>query len=338
MSAQNIWSRLVKKMKVLLKQLNIVKSLKQQSVEYSMPFWKLPDFILLVMGFANATVMIVTYVWASRFANDPREAVILVALEAILIMVIGNVFAESAKHMAQFNRLRKELIYIVSHQMRSPLTTIKWQVEMIKTGDKANLTERQLRYVDRIYEENEKLRTMISDILNMSRMEREGDSVVIVEAPLEEEILECVKMLGSYAEIKGIVIDVEFSGKNFLAKIDRDKIKIALLNLIENAISYSPDGGKIFISLKKAGKFAQIKIKDNGIGIDPSEQELIFQKFYRAENGRKKRPEGTGLGLFMTKKVVEQMDGKIKLKSQKGEGSEFVVSIPLSDKKVKSVL
>lgn len=321
-----------------LKKLNVIKSIKQQSIEYDMPFWKLPDFILLLMGAANATVMIATYIWASSFAEDPREAVILVAIEAILIMVIGNVFAESAKHMAEFNKLRKEIVHIVSHQMRSPLTTIKWQVEMIKSGKKDNFTERQLRYIDRIYEENEKLRTMISDILNMSRMEKDVDSTIITEVDLEEEIHDCLNMLDSYAEVKSITIDFKTSLKTCKVKADKDKLKIALLNLVENAISYSPDGEKIIIRLGKKGKFAQVKIKDKGIGVAPSEQVLIFGKFYRAENGRKKRPEGTGLGLYMTKKVIEQMEGEISLKSKIGEGSEFAFSIPISGRKSRLVL
>ena len=214
--------------------------------------------------------------------------------------------------------------------MRSPLTTIKWQVEMIKTGDKSNLTDRQTRYIDRIYQENEKLRNMISDILNMSRMERSTDTLIIADVVLSDEVTECMGMLKSYADTKKIKIKLNSPKGKILIKADKDKIKIPLLNLIENAISYSPEGGTIWISVKKQGNYAWIKIKDNGIGIDLSEQELIFQKFYRAENGRKKRPEGTGLGLFMTKKAVEQMKGEVRIKSKVGSGSEFSISFPLS--------
>lgn len=319
------------------KKVNIFGKLKEESSEYGMPIWKLPDFILLVMGLANVTVMIVTYIWASGYADDPREAVFLVAGEAVIIMVIGNVFAESAKRMTEINKLRKEIVHIISHQMRSPLTTVKWQVEMFKRSNVNKLSAKQMKYLDRIYEENEKLRTMISDILNMSRIERHADTLIITDIALDEAIHECIKMLESFAEIKNINIEFNVPKTRYLVSADKDKLKIAFLNLIENAISYSRENGKVEISLKKQGLMIQTKIKDDGIGIDPSEHELVFHKFYRAENGRKTKPEGTGLGLFMSRKVVEQMKGTVKLSSRLGKGSEFYVLLPLSKGKSKTL-
>lgn len=324
-------------MSISWRKLNVIRSLRDESREYGMPVWKLPDFILLVMGVANITVMVVTYIWASKFASDPREAVFLVAGEAVVIMIIGNVFAESAKRMTEINKLRKEIVHIISHQMRSPLTTVKWQVEMFKSDNNKNLSSRQLKYLDRIYEENEKLRTMISDILNMSRIERHTDTVIITDVALEETLHECMKMLSSYAEIKKINIEFNAPKTSCVVSADKDKLKIAILNLIENAISYSRKKGTVKIMLKKSGNYAELRVKDDGIGVAPAEHELIFQKFYRAENGRKMRPEGTGLGLFMTKKVIEQMKGTIKINSRLGKGAEFRTTLPLAKGKNESL-
>lgn len=324
-------------MVILWRKLNVIRSLKEDSREYGMPIWKLPDFILLVMGLANITVMIVTYIWASKFADDPREAVFLVAGEAVVIMIIGNVFAEAAKHMTKINKLRKEIVHIISHQMRSPLTTIKWQIEMFKRDNNKNLSSKQLKYLDQIYEENEKLRTMISDILNMSRIETHADTLIITKVVLEEMLHECIKMLDNYAEIKKINIEFNVPKASCVVYVDKDTLKIAILNLIENAISYSREKGTIKIMLRKTGNSAELRIKDDGIGIDPAEHELIFHKFYRAENGRKMRPEGTGLGLFMTKKIIEQMKGTIKVSSRLGKGTEFCTTLPLSKGKNESL-
>ncbi|MEA2006980.1 MAG: HAMP domain-containing sensor histidine kinase [Patescibacteria group bacterium] len=319
------------------RKLNVVRKLRDESLEYGMPICKLPDFILLVMGLANITVMIITYIWASGFADDPREAVFLVAGEAVIIMIIGNVFAESAKRMTEINKLRKEIVHIISHQMRSPLTTVKWQVEMFKRSDISKLSVKQIKYVDRIYEENEKLRTMISDILNMSRIERHADMLIITDVAVDESVHECIKMLESFAEIKKLNIDFKTPKVSHLVHADKDKLKIAFMNLIENAISYSREKGTVKISVKKQGQTVQVRIKDDGIGIDPSEHELVFHKFYRAENGRKTKPEGTGLGLFMSRKVIEQMKGTVKLNSRLGKGAEFCVTLPISKGKNKTL-
>lgn len=310
--------------------MGFIKNLKEESREYGIPIWKMPDFILITMGIANIIVMIVTYIWASGFAEDPREAVLLVACEAAIIMIIGNVFVESAKHIIEISRLKKEFVQIISHQIRSPLTTMKWQVEILQQSGEKNFTKRQKGYVDKIYEENERIMGMIGDILNMARVEKRDEQLIISEVIVEDSISECISMLSSFAKFKEIKINFKRSKEKHAVSADSEKLKIAIINLVENAISYSPRGSEVDIKVKKGGKFAEIMVKDHGIGIKKEEQELIFQKFYRGEGGKRAQPEGTGLGLFMTRKVVEQMKGGIRFKSRLQKGTEFYLTIPLT--------
>lgn len=309
--------------------MGFISSLKKESREYDLPIWKMPDFILVTMGLANVTVMIVTYIWASGFAEDPREAVLLVAVEAAIIMVIGNVFVESAKHLIEVGKLKKEFIQIISHQMRSPLTTMKWQVELLQKSGEKNFTKKQKESINKIFEENERITAMIADILNMARAEKKSDDFVFIEVAIEKLTKECIDMLKSFAKFKKIQVKLESDKKQHIIFADSEKLKIAIVNLIENAISYSPSNSEILVRIENDGNNVFVVIKDNGIGIEKKEQKLIFRKFYRGAGGRKAQPEGTGLGLFMTKKIIEQMKGSISLKTKHGKGSEFRLSFPI---------
>lgn len=303
--------------------MELIKDLRSESRDLGIPIWKLPDVVLVTMAFVNIIVMVATYVLATRYDNDPGKVIILVALEAAIITIIGNVLSESAKKIVETNRLKKEFIQIISHQMRSPLTTMKWQIELLKKKAAQNLTKKQVEQIDKIYEENERLTTMIGDILNMSRVDKNIEHIIYSNIVLEKAVNECITILAGFAKFKKIEIDFNPNKKGNLVCVDNEKMKIAIVSVIENAISYSKKGKKIKITIKPEGKYVVLKIKDQGIGIKLGEQAVVFNKFYRGEGGIKIQPEGTGLGLFMTKKVIEQMGGTIELQSKEGKGSEF---------------
>ncbi len=314
--------------------MGLLKDLKKDSLELGVPIWKLPDVVLVMMACMNIAVMIVTYFVATRYDNDPGKIIVLVAIEAIIIMIIGNVLSESAKQIVETNKLKKEFIQIISHQMRSPLTTMKWQLELLKNKS-SNLTEKQFLQVDRIYEENERLTNMIADILNMSRIDKRSEHLIYADIILENSVNDCISMLAGFAKFKQITIDFKNSSKEHKILVDNEKMKIAIVNVIENAISYSKKGNMIKISIQPDGDFVALKIKDQGIGIKEGEQIIIFNKFYRGEGGKKAQPEGTGLGLFMSRKVIEQMGGSITLKSKVDKGTEFTLRFLKSKKKRK---
>ena len=315
--------------------MGLIKDLKNDSRELGIPIWKLPDVVLIAMASVNILVMILTYFWATRYDNDPGKVIVLVAMEAAIITIIGNVLSESAKQIVETNKLKKEFIQIISHQMRSPLTTMKWQIELLKKKASENLNEKQVSQIDRIYEENERLTNMIADILNMSRIDRRSEHLIYADIILEESTSDCLNMLTGFAKFKNIKIDFAGSEKKNKVFVDNEKMKIAIVNVIENVISYSKKGGKIKITIKRDGDFVALKVKDQGIGVKKGEQGVIFNKFYRGEGGKKAQPEGTGLGLFMTKKVLEQMGGSISLKSEEEKGSTFTLKFIRSKKKRK---
>lgn len=305
--------------------MGFLKKIKEDSNEFEVSIWKLPDVVIILMAGVNIVTMIFTYVLATKLENDPRIVIVLVAIEAIIITVIGNILSESAKQIVESNKLKKEFIQIISHQMRSPLTAMKWQLELFKKKAFENLNKNQIKQIDKICEENERLTNMIADILNMSRIDRYPEHLIYTDIILEDSVADCIDMLAGFEKFKKIKVEFKRSKKGNRIFVDNERMKIAIVNVIENAISYSPEGRKIFISVKKEDKFIALKIKDQGIGIKKEEQAIIFDKFYRGEGGKKVQPEGTGLGLFMSKKVLGQMGGKIFLESEIGKGSEFIL-------------
>lgn len=312
--------------------MGLIKDLKKESRELGVPIWKLPDVVLVMMALINIGIMIMTYFIASKYDNDPGKVIVLVAIEAAIVMIIGNVLSESAKQIVETNKLKKEFIQIISHQMRSPLTTMKWQLELLKKKA-SNFTEKQVVQLDKIYEENERLTNMIADILNMSRIDKRSEHLIYTDVALEDSVSDCINMLAGFARFKDIQIDFKEGKKGHKVFVDNEKMKIAIVNVLENAISYSKKGKRIKVTIRPDGEFVALKIKDEGIGIKEGEQDVIFNKFYRGEGGKKAQPEGTGLGLFMSRKVAQQMGGDIELKSKVGKGSEFILKFLKAKKK-----
>lgn len=302
--------------------------LKEESEELGISFWKHPDVVLLAMGLINIFVMVVTYAWASNLVKDPREAVLLVAAEATLIILIGNIISESSRQIFRTSRLRKEFVQIISHQMRTPITTIKWNVELLKIGD-PNLTSEQLKNVEKIEKEIEKIKMTVADVMNASKTE--AGLMVREDKPtsFNSIVRDCIERVEEYARLKKVIIkfktDLTEEDKTVLS----EQFKIVFLNLIENAVRYSQVDKEVVISLGKKKNQANFSIKDWGIGIAKEDRENIFAKFYRGKNALKKEPEGTGLGLYVTKLIVENARGKISFHSKPKEGTEFKVALPI---------
>lgn len=308
--------------------LNLIAKIKQEKLEYGVPIWKLPDVILIFMGLINIFVMVVTYSWAAELADDPREAVLLVAVEAALIMIVGNIMVESSKEIIENSKLKKELVHIISHQMRTPTTTIKWNTELLRDKLENKLSKKESSYLNRIYEENENIREMIEEMLTISRIEDKKIFYKPTKFEFEKLIEEIIDALRGYAEIKGVkVVFEEFDKIEAVGKWQ--SFRAIIMNLTENAIRYSKKGGQVTIVMKLKNDNLIVTIQDEGIGIPKEDSNMIFKKFFRGDLARNFQTEGTGLGLYLVKKSVDDLDGEITFKSELGKGSVFKVVIPL---------
>lgn len=225
---------------------------------------------------------------------------------------------------------KDEFISMASHQLRTPLTSVKGYVSMVLEGDAGKVSKEQRSLLDQAYLSSQRMVYLIADLLNVSRLHT--GKFVIEKKPtqLAEVIDGELRQLEETA--KGRKISLTYHRpKDFpLLMLDETKTRQVIMNFADNAIYYTPNGGKIDINLVDKGSNIEFTVVDNGIGVPKAEQHHMFTKFYRANNAQKARPDGTGLGLFMAKKVVVAQGGAIIFHSQEGKGSTFGFTFPKS--------
>ena len=230
----------------------------------------------------------------------------------------------------EIERLKTEFVSIAAHQLRTPLSAIKWTLRMILDGDVGKLSQEQIDFLDKGYRSNERMIALVDDLLNVARIE-EGRFVCNTSPYSLEEILEEI-ISGSSEIIQKKNIKLSFEkpkGPSPKVKVDKEKIILAIQNLLDNAIRFSEPGGNVTISVKYDKINAEIMIKDVGIGIPVSQHDRIFSKFFRAENAVKSETEGTGFGLFICKNIIDAHHGKIWFESEENKGSTFWFTLPI---------
>ncbi len=231
-------------------------------------------------------------------------------------------------------KLKTEFVSISAHQLRTPLSAIKWTLRMLLDGDVGKISSSQKEILDKAYQSNERMIRLINDLLNVARIEEGRFLYDVKKCDLAEITKELISNLKSVIKKKKLKLEFISPTKKIpRAKVDREKISLAIDNLIENAIHYTSPEGKIIVSLvyDKQKKEIIFSVKDNGIGISDNQKGRVFSKFFRAPNAVRTETVGSGLGLFTTKNIIEAHGGKIWFDSRLGEGSTFYFSLPIKD-------
>ena len=296
--------------------------------KYGLPLWQCPHFLFLVMGMIIIVSTLVVYVIGSRYIEDPQVVALVVLLvTAILFTIVVNI-TRSFERLAEANRMKSEFISVVSHQLRSPLSNLRWTIELLTSGRVNGVSEKQLEYFKILKENSARMRELVSDLLTVSRIETEKLPLKKKEISLEDLIRKIIEELEAFTKASNV--KVEFRVKENLPKVftDPSQIRLAIENLLDNAIRYVKEKGRVEIKLEKINKHCRFEIKDTGVGIPKKDQKYIFQKFFRSENVMKYQTQGSGLGLYIAKSVVEKSGGKIGFKSQEDVGSTFWFTLP----------
>lgn len=229
----------------------------------------------------------------------------------------------------RIDKMKSEFISVAAHQLRTPLSAIKWSIDIVRKEAKKKLTKEQQGLLEKSYKSNERMIALVNDLLNVSRIE-EGRFGFIFKKYNFQEILDVVESeVKALAENNKVNLIIKAPKKLPSLEIDKTKIVMVLQNLLDNAIKYTPRGGDVVLIIKKAKNTLEVKVRDTGVGIPKREQEKLFSKFFRAENVVRMETEGTGLGLFITKNIIERHGGEIGFKSKEGEGTEFTFNIPI---------
>jgi signal transduction histidine kinase len=305
----------------ILDELNIFKL----CAKYDIPLWKCPQFLFLVMGAIIIVTMLFTYFAGGRYFEDPLLILGIVTGEALILFIIGYAVISGFDKLAEVNRMKADFVDLVTHQLRSPLTTLKWGFESFQ--EDIQMEGEQEKLFKSLEGNVEKMSEMVNNLLLVSRMDQEGHKfekkkfsiTELTNQILEDYLVDKNKDLEFKKEIEEVPEVIS----------DPSQIEIVIDNFISNAIKYTPKGGMVKVELKEEKKFVLFKVEDSGIGIPKDEQDKVFAKFERASNVDQVEETGSGLGLFLTKKIIEKLGGKIGFKSEEGKGSSFWIKLPI---------
>jgi PAS domain S-box-containing protein len=230
--------------------------------------------------------------------------------------------------LKELDRMKSDFVAMVSHELRSPVASIRQQLSVMLEGLSGDLTQRQTRMLTRANERASGLLDLIGDLLDLSKIE--AGMVVQYKEPLRlEDLLERVReLMLPEAEAKGLKLKLQVDPPLPLVKGDRNNLEGVFTNLVGNAIKYTPEGGEVTIRIREEGKNVSVDVSDTGIGISKKDLPRIFDRFYRVKSEKTRQIVGTGLGLCIVKHIVEAHLGTISVESEEGGGSIFTVVLP----------
>ncbi len=233
-----------------------------------------------------------------------------------------------ADALAESLKAKEEFVSCVSHELRTPLTSIKGALGLMCSGKVGEVPDKVQRLLDVAHRNSDRLLLLVNDLLEMDRLE--AGKVRFQMRPLDLTTLigEAIESNQAYASAQGQTLLFTGGSGQFIVRGDRDRIMQVMANLLSNAVKFSPPGGRVEISLTRYDESIRIAVKDYGGGIPKTARATIFEKFTQADSSDSRKTSGTGLGLFITKMIVEKHKGTIDFTSEVDEGTIFYVDLP----------
>ena len=320
--------------KEILAQLNIF----AQCRKYNLPLWQCPQFLFVLMGFVIITTIVATYLISALYITNPQIVILIIFGLTAILFIIAFIINSSFERLAEANRMKSEFVSIASHQLRAPLTNLKWTMEFLISGKKL---KNQREYFKIIQENSKRMEELVNDLLLVSRIEQgkiflNNKEKVNIKVLIEKLILR----FKTFSDALNVEIIFKTQENLPMVFVDSSQIKLVIENLLDNAVKYikppkknpRPRNNrkeKVEIKLSKINKNLFFEIKDTGVGIPKEDQKYIFQRFFRSKNIMKYQTQGTGLGLYIAKGIIEKLGGEIGFKSKEEKGSTFWFTIPL---------
>jgi two-component system phosphate regulon sensor histidine kinase PhoR len=231
---------------------------------------------------------------------------------------------EDVTPLKTYQRAKKDFVANVSHELKTPISVIGSIAETLYLEEEDPFKK---DFLKRILKRTKEMEALVEDLLILAALESREGKVIWEEVDLKRLAQEVVQNLKEFADGKGVTVEVEIPD-NFLCLCDGHKISILLKNLVENAIKYNRNGGKVWIKAYPKGEYTVLEVSDTGIGISKKHLPFIFERFYRVDKSRSREIRGTGLGLSIVKHIALIHGGKVEVESKPGEGSTFRVFIP----------
>lgn len=229
----------------------------------------------------------------------------------------------------RIDKAKTEFVSLASHQLRTPLAAVKWNMEMLLSGYVDELSDKLRQRIQKIYDGNERMIEIVNMLLKVSRLELGTLFIKIEEVYIPEISDSVLEDLQSHIQAQEHNLNKQYETGLPTMKIDKGLLRMILQNLLSNAVKYTPKRGKIDLSISREGENIKIIVADNGYGIPKEDHDRMFTKLFRADNIRAYVADGTGLGLYIVKAVVELLGGKISFVSEKNKGATFTVILPI---------
>ncbi|MFH1509814.1 MAG: HAMP domain-containing sensor histidine kinase [Candidatus Nealsonbacteria bacterium] len=310
----------------ILEQLN----LKKQCRKYGLSLWQCPQFLFLLMGIVIIFSSLTTYAIGTKYIEDPYIVALAVIFTTLILLIIATTISKNFERLAETNKMKSEFVNVVSHQLRSPLSNLKWALEFImNSSESKDISKKHLEYINILKENTDRMSELVSDLLTVSRIEQGKLPTSIEKVSLGKIVQKIIKEVEIFIKASNATIFLKIDDNLPEISLDISQIKLAIENVLDNAIRYSDEKGKINIKINKKDNYLYLEIKDSGVGIPSSDQKYIFQKFFRSGNALRHKTEGSGLGLYIAKSIVEKNGGKLKFKSEEGKGSTFWFILPI---------
>ncbi len=249
---------------------------------------------------------------------------------------LADSFNEMAGNMRELDRKKSDFISVAAHQLRTPLSGLKWALRMLLDGEMGPISDTQKTFLINIDENNMRMISIVNDLLVADRLKLSGNNYKSKDVNISELIYNVLSEMRFQASKRNISIEYKNKSKDLPpAYVDTGAIRVVLQNLLQNAVNYTIDGGKIVVDVKKEENHLTVSIADNGIGIPKDQQEDVFVKFFRGHNAIKQETNGSGLGLYIAKTIVEKNGGIIYFESHDGKGTTFYFTVPLHNEELK---
>lgn len=324
--------------KIIFSQLNIISQCKKRRLSLR----QCPQFVFLIIGTIIIASTLLVFFIGLKLIVDPLIVAIICIILTIFLLALNFIITQSFDRLAEVAKMRSDFIGIISHQLKTPLSILKWTIEILMSRN-LEKDKKEIEHFNVLKENVNRMTELLNDLIMVSRIE-EGD---IFEKKEEFSLLEItektIKKFIPFAEAQNVKINLAVENNLPLIWADSFQIKQVIENLLSNAIRYMPfrnskakaqtktskQKREIKINLFCQGKNIFFQIKDQGIGIPKEEQRYVFKKFFRTEEAKKHNTQGSGLGLFIAQSILEKAGGKIWFKSEQKKGTIFYFSLPI---------
>ena len=316
-----------------IKKLNLLELTWHDQKDQPLPSSEMPISVALKRGVRTTGSYLMRHADGVRFPVAVTVSPVMHGKEFVgTISIVRDISQE-----VEVDRAKTEFVSLASHQLRTPLSAINWYTEMLLNGDAGSVSTEQRNFLDQVYASSQRMVELVNSLLNVSRLElgtfsvepETTDITVIADSVLSE--------LKPHITQASLAVETEYASGLPSVLLDQKLVRVVLQNILSNAVKYTQAGGRIRMAISDEAGDAHLSVphllvtvSDNGYGIPRAQHGQIFSKLFRADNVTDKDTEGTGLGLYITKSVMEQTGGSISFVSKEGKGTTFFIAIPRS--------